>query len=164
MGCQRGLPLVGGAQCCRGTGNAAQAHAHDAAALKLWRERRKRAQEGEDRAWEELRESPYFSQITRNDLSAFELCEVQAELGRCKPVVRAWLVCRTLREFPRRRAYLAFVELPGLADEDRFELCRWLEQHLSLPGPVLVLWAGESPTLEEIRRGAFEPIYPAIKA
>ena len=54
--------------------------------------------------------------------------------------------------------------MPGMADEDRFELCRWLEQHLSLPGPLLVLWAGESPTLEEIRRGAFEPIYPAIGA
>jgi len=26
---------------------------------------------------------------------------------------------------------------------------------------VLVLWAGESPTLEEIRRGAFEAVYPA---
>jgi len=137
---------------------------HDAAALKLWRERRKRAQEGEERAWEELRDTPYFSQITRHDLSAFELGEVQAELGRCKPVARAWLVCKTLREFPRRRAYLAFVELPGMADEERFELCRWLEGHLSLPGPVLVLWAGESPTLEEIRRGAFEPIYPAIGA
>ncbi|MFG6487885.1 M48 family metalloprotease [Roseateles sp. BYS78W] len=137
---------------------------HDAAALKLWRERRKRAKEGEERAWEELRDTPYFSQITRHDLSAFELGEVQAELGRCKPVARAWLVCKTLREFPRRRAYLAFVELPGMADEDRFELCRWLEGHLSLPGPVLVLWAGESPTLEEIRRGAFEPIYSAIGA
>lgn len=138
--------------------------AHDAAALKLWRERRKQAEEGEERAWEELRQTPYFAQIGRHDLSAFELGEVQAELGRCKPVVRAWLVCKTLREFPRRRAYLAFVELPGMADEDRFELCRWLEGHLSLPGPVLVLWAGESPTLEEIRRGAFEPVYPSLNA
>jgi len=137
---------------------------HDAAALKLWRERRKQAQEGEERAWEELRDTPYFSQIARHDLSAFELGEVQAELTRCKPVARAWLVCKTLREFPRRRAYLAFVELPGMTDEDRFELCRWLEGSLSLPGPVLVLWAGESPTLEEIRRSAFEPIYPLLSA
>ncbi|KQY81107.1 M48 family metallopeptidase [Pelomonas sp. Root1444] len=137
---------------------------HDAAALKLWRERRKQAEEGEERAWEELRQTPYFSQVGRHDLSSFELGEVQAELTRCKPVVRAWLVCKMLREFPRRRAYLAFVELPGMSDEDRFELCRWLEGNLSLPGPVLVLWAGESPTLEEIRRGAFEPIYPLLNA
>ena len=135
---------------------------HDAAALKLWRERRKQAEEAEDRAWEELRQMPYFSQVARHDLSAFELGEVQAELARCRPLARAWLVCKTLREFPRRRAYLAFVELPGMTDEDRFDLCRWLERNLSLPGPVLVLWAGESPTLEEIRRGAFEPVYPQI--
>jgi hypothetical protein len=138
--------------------------AYDAAALKLWRERRKQAQEGEERAWEELRQTPYFSQVARHDLSAFELGEVQAELARCQPVARAWLVCKTLREFPRRRAYLAFVELPGMSDEDRYELCRWLEGSLSLPGPVLVLWAGESPTLEEIRRGAFEAVYPQVSA
>lgn len=138
--------------------------AHDAAALKLWRERRRQAQEGEERAWEELRQLPYFGQVTRHDLSAFELGEVQAELARCKPVARGWLVCKALREFPRRRAYVAFVELPSMADEDRFALCRWLERTLSLPGPVLVLWAGESPTLEEIRRGAFEPVYPQVGA
>lgn len=138
--------------------------AHDAAALKLWRERVRQAQEAEERAWEDLREEPYFSQVTRHDLSAFELGEVQAELGRCKPVVRAWLVNKALRDFPQRRAYLSFVELPGMADEDRFELCRWLERTLSLPGAVLVLWAGESPTLEEIRRGAFEAVYPVMGA
>lgn len=77
-------------------------------------------------------------------------------------MARAWLVCKTLREFPRRRAYLAFVDLPGMSDEDRYELCRWLERNLSLPGPALVLWAGESPTLDEIRRGAFEPFYPDL--
>lgn len=138
--------------------------AHDAAALKLWRERVKQAQEGEDRAWEELRQTPYFAQVTRHDLSSFELGEVQAELARCKPLARCWLVNKQLREFPRRRAYLVFVELPHMADEDRYELCRGLERSLSLPGPALVLWAGESPTLDEIRRGAFEPIYPQLAA
>lgn len=138
--------------------------AHDAAALKLWRERLKQAQAAEERAWDELQQTPYFSQISRHDLSAFELGEVQAELARCKPVVRCWLVSKTLREFPRRRAYLVFVELPGMADADRYELCRWLERTLSLPGPALVLWAGESPTLEDIRRGAFEPVYPGLQA
>ena len=42
--------------------------------------------------------------------------------------------------------YLLFVELPGMDDEDRYELCRSLERTLGLPGPVLALWAGESPT------------------
>lgn len=135
---------------------------HDAAALKLWRERARQALEGEERAWEELRQTPYFNQIARHDLSDFELGEVQVELARCKPVARCWLVAKTLREFPRRRAYLVFVDLPGMADEARYELCRWLERSLSLPGPALVLWAGESPTLEEIRRGAFEPVYPRL--
>ena len=140
--------------------------AHDAAALKLWRERAKQAYEGEERAWEELREEPYFGRVSRHDLSAFELGEVQAELARCKPVARCWIVAKSLREFPRRRAYLVFVELPGMSDEDRFDLCRWLERSLSLPGPgpALVLWAGESPTLQDIRRGAFEPVYPGLQA
>jgi len=116
--------------------------AHDAAALKLWRERARLAQEGEERAWEELRQMPFFSQITRHDLSVFELVEEQQELARCRPVVRCWLVSKALREFPRRRAYLVFVELPGMADEDRYALCRWLERNLDLPGPALVFWAG----------------------
>lgn len=138
---------------------------HEAVALKLWRERLKLAQEGEERAWEEQRQKPYFSQIGRHDLTTFELGEVLAELARCKPVARCWLVTKRLREFPSRRAYLVFVELPqAMADEDRYRLCRWLERSLSLPGPALVLWAGDSPTLEEIRRAAFEPVYPAISA
>ena len=52
-----------------------------------------------------------------------------------------------------------FVELPGMDDESRYHLCRALERNLSLPGPGLVLWAGESPTLQQIERSAFEPIY-----
>ena len=102
--------------------------------------------------------SPFFSRVTRHDLSAFEQAELQAELIRYLPVAQAWLVRKHLREFPRRRAYLLFVELPGLDDEDRFDLCRRLERQLSLPGPVLV-WAGESPTLDDIRRHAADPVF-----
>ncbi len=131
----------------------------DTAALKLWRERLKTAAEGEDRAWEELQEQPYFQRIGRHDLNDFELGELRLELARCKPLQRCWLVCKHLREFPQRRAYLVFVELPGMDDEDRYGLCRSLERSLSLPGPALVLWAGESPTLEEITRSAFEPVH-----
>ena len=69
------------------------------------------------------------------------------------------VVRKNLREYPQRRAYLVFVELPGMDDESRYHLCRALERNLSLPGPALVLWAGESPTLQQIERSAFEPIY-----
>ena len=132
---------------------------HDAAAFKQWRKRLERAQESEERAWEELSGTPFFSQVTRHDLSAFELAELQAELARCAPVARCWLVRKNLREHPQRRAYLLFVELPGMDDESRYHLCRSLERNLSLPGPALALWAGESPSLKEIQRYAFDPIF-----
>jgi hypothetical protein len=132
---------------------------HDAAAFKQWRKRLERAQESEERAWEELSNPAYFSHIARHDLSEFELGEFQAELARCTPIARAWLVRKNLREHPQRRAYLLFVELPGMEDEDRYDLCRSLERSLGLPGPVLVLWAGESPTPREIQRSAFEPVF-----
>ncbi|MDM0114209.1 M48 family metallopeptidase [Variovorax sp. J22R133] len=127
---------------------------HDETGLKLWRARLKEADEAERRAWEEITSTPYFSQITRHDLSDFEAGELQADLVRCHPISRAWLVRKALREFPWRRAYILFVDLPGMADEDRYHLCRQLEQTLSLPGAALVLWAGHAPTLEEIERNA----------
>ena len=132
---------------------------HDAAAFKQWRKRLERAQESEERAWEELSGTPYFSQITRHDLSAFELAELQAELSRCAPLHRAWLVRKQLREHPQRRAYLLFVDLPGMDDENRYHLCRALERNLSIPGSALALWAGESPTLQDIERYAFDPVF-----
>jgi len=132
---------------------------HDAAAFKQWRKRLERAQESEERAWEELSGTPFFSQVTRHDLSAFELAELQAELARCAPVARCWLVRKNLREHPQRRAYLVFVDLPGMDDESRYHLCRSLERNLSLPGPALALWAGGSPSLKEIQRYAFDPVF-----
>jgi len=135
------------------------AGAHDEDALKLWRGRLKEAEEAEARAWEEITETPYFSQIARHDLGDHELGELRADLARCLPVSQAWLVRKILREFPWRRAYVVFVELPGLDDDDRWQLCRQLEHTLSLPGAALVLWAGHSPTLEEIERQAFGAIW-----
>ena len=38
-------------------------------------------------------------------------------------------------------------------------LCRNLERTLDLPGPVLVLWAGPSPTLQDIQKYAFDAVY-----
>ncbi|RYF74456.1 MAG: peptidase M48 [Comamonadaceae bacterium] len=128
---------------------------YDDVALRQWRSRRKEAEEGERRAWEEIVETPVFSHVARHDLNAFELGEFQSDLARCKPVARAWLVRKNLREFPWRRAYIVFVELPALDDEERFDVCRSLERSLGLPGIALVLWAGHSPTLQEIERQAF---------
>ena len=131
-----------------------EAGSHDEAALKHWRGRLKEADEAERRAWEEIATTPFFSQITAHDLSDFESGELQADLVRCHPISRAWLVRKNLREFPWRRAYILFVDLPGMVDEERYHLCRQLEQTLSLPGATLVLWAGHSPTLEDIQRHA----------
>lgn len=131
----------------------------DEAALKLWRERRRQAEEAEERAWEELADTPCFQSISRHDLSEFELGELQADLARCKPVARAWLVRKNLREFAYRRCYIVFLELPQLDDEDRYDLCRSLERSLDLPGQALVLWGGHSPTLGEIGQHAFDAVY-----
>jgi hypothetical protein len=38
-------------------------------------------------------------------------------------------------------------------------MCRQLEQTLTLPGATLVLWAGHSPTLEDIEREAFGVVW-----
>lgn len=132
---------------------------HDEAGLKLWRGRLKEAEEAEARAWEALTETPFFSQIARHDLSDHELDELRGDLARCLSVSRAWLVRKNLRDNPWRRAYIVFVELPRLDDAERWQLCRELEQNLSLPGMALVLWAGHSPTLEQIEREAFGPVW-----
>lgn len=127
--------------------------------LKLWRARLKQAEEAEGRAWAELTQTPFFQSITRHDLNDFETGEFQSDMARCKPVARAWLVRKTLREFSCRRCYLLFVELPGMDDDDRYHLCRSLERTLDLPGPVLVLWAGQSPALADIQHKAFNPLF-----
>ena len=135
----------------------------DEPALKLWRERRRQAEEAEERAWDELCDTPCFQSIDRHDLDEFELGELQADLARCQPVARAWLVRKNLREFPHRRCYIVFLELPQLDDEDRYDLCRNLERSLDLPGPALVLWAGHSPTLAEIGQHAFHTVYASAR-
>jgi hypothetical protein len=136
----------------------------DEKALKLWRARLKDAGEAEERAWEEMVETPFFQAIGRHDLSEFERGEFLPAIARQPAVARAWLVRKQLRELPHRRCYILFLELPGLEDEDRHDLCRALESSLDLPGQVLALWAGHSPTLEEIARGAFEPVYTRTRA
>lgn len=127
--------------------------------LKVWRERFKEALLAEERAWAEMSETPFFHAIARHDLNEFEKGEFHAAMARCKPLVSAWLVRKMLNELPYRRCYLLFIELPGIPDAERYNLCRSLERSLDLPGRVQVLWAGHSPTLDDIRRNAFEAVY-----
>lgn len=131
----------------------------DDKALKLWRERLKQADQVEQRAWDDMTDTPFFHSITRHDLNEFERGEFMSDIARCKPVKHAWLVRKVLKEFAYRRCYILFIELPGMADEDRYNLCRSLERTLDLPGPVMVLWAGHSPTLQEIQKNAFDAVY-----
>ncbi|QTD46470.1 M48 family metallopeptidase [Ottowia testudinis] len=138
----------------------AEGHGGDAD-LKRWRERLKQAEDAEQRAWEELAEPPHLQGISRHDLNEFELGELQGALARFGHVQTAWLVSKRLKEFAWRRAYLLLVELPGYDDETRYAMCRHLEQLLDLPGPVLALWAGHDPTLQDIQRQCFEPVYVA---
>ncbi len=132
---------------------------HDAAAYKQWRKRLERAQEAEDRAWEELSAASLFARAVRHDLSPFEQTELTTQLARYRNVARAWLVRKQLREFPRRRAYLLFVELPGLEPDEGLALCHRLENSLSMPGPMLVMDADEASSPEELKRHAAEPVF-----
>ena len=132
---------------------------HDAAAYKQWRKRLERAQEAEDRAWEELSGASLFARAVRHDLSPFEQTELTTPLARYRNVSRAWLVRKQLREFPRRRAYLLFVEMPGLEPDEGLALCHRLENSLSMPGPMLVMDADEASSPEELKRHAAEPVF-----
>ena len=132
---------------------------HDAAAYKQWRKRLERAQEAEDRAWEELSAASLFARAVRHDLSPFEQTELTTQLARYRNVARAWLVRKQLREFPRRRAYLLFVEMPGLEPDEGLALCHRLENSLSMPGPMLVMDADEASSPEELKRHAAEPVF-----
>ena len=132
---------------------------HDAAAYKQWRKRLERAQEAEDRAWEELSGVSLFARAVRHDLSPFEQTELTTQLARYRNVARAWLVRKQLREFPRRRAYLLFVEMPGLEPDEGLALCHRLENSLSMPGPMLVMDADEASSPEELKRHAAEPVF-----
>jgi hypothetical protein len=134
----------------------------DESALRTWRERLKPAEEAESRAWDELVHTPFFQAISRHDLNEFELGECHSSLARYTSVKRAWLVRKNLREFPYRRCYVLFVDLPTLSDDNRYDVCRSLEQSIDLPGQVLAICAGESPTLAEIQSNAFEAVYSRV--
>jgi len=127
--------------------------------LQRWRDRRDAAEDMERRATRELAESPFFVSIEPSDLKEFEKGELLSRLARCPPVARAWLVRKRLAGFGSRRCYIIFLELPGLDDDRRHQVCRELESTLELPGLTLAVGAGRTPRLSEIRRHAFEPVY-----
>ena len=77
-------------------------------------------QESEERAWEELSHPACFSHIARHDLSEFELGSFRPSWPAA-PHCACLAGAQNLREHPQRRAYLLFVELPGMDDEDRYE-------------------------------------------
>ncbi|HQS32082.1 peptidase M48 [Polaromonas sp.] len=129
------------------------------AELQRWRERREAAEDMERGATRELAESPFFASIEPSDLKEFEKGELLSRLARCPPVARAWLVRKRLTGFGSRRCYIVFLDLPGLSDERRHQVCRELESTLELPGLTLAVGAGRTPTLAEIRRQAFDPVY-----
>lgn len=131
----------------------------DEKALKLWRERRRQAEEAEERAWEELRGSGLLEATSRHDLGEFEAGELQGELARCAPLARAWLLRKNLREFPWRRCYVLLVELPALEEREQWETCRGLERWLSLPGPVVVACTGDGLRPADVQRQAGAAFY-----
>ena len=131
----------------------------DNAVLQRWHERRAVAEEMEHRAMRELAETPYFALIESSDLEEFEKGELLSRLARCTPVARAWLVRKRLAGFGSRRCYIVFLHLPGLAEKQCDSVCRELESTLELPGLTLAVSAGRVPTLSEIKRHAFEPVY-----
>ena len=127
--------------------------------LPRWRARRDEAEQQERWAAQLLAETPVFDSIEPGDLNEFEKGEMMSRLARCPPVQRAWLVRKRLGEFAARRSYLVFLELRRLNPDTRYHLCRELESSLELPGLTRVVPAGLSPTLSEVSRRAFEPVY-----
>jgi Zn-dependent protease with chaperone function len=135
--------------------------AHDAQQLKSWRVRLKSAEEAEARAWEELSEPPFLARTSASDLDEFDQRELQVELAGWRPVRRAWLLRKQLREFPARRCYLLVVELSGVDDDGTWDFCRALQRAVSLPGPAVVLWSGQDPELAALGQKAGAPLYAA---
>lgn len=138
-----------------------EAHIHTTPPEQLtrWRQRVKDAQASDQSVWDALLTPPWLQRVSRHDLDELDLDDALAVIAREPAVTRAWLVCRDVSGHGRRVAYLLLLELPGLSDAQRHGLCRQLEQAVDLPGPTLALWAGEDPTLRDIERHAFAPIY-----
>lgn len=112
--------------------------AHDGETLKLWRQRLKEATAAEERAWEELNEPPFLANAARPELDEFDQEELRSDLAGF-PLARCWVVGKRLKEFPARRCYLLLLEPDGVPDEETGQLCRAVQDAVSLPGPFRVL-------------------------
>lgn len=135
---------------------------HDAQALKLWRERFKLGEAAEERAWEELTQPPFAVAGARADLNEFERAELQAELADWPDVAQAWLLRKSVREFPHRRCFVLVVDLPDLDDGGRWEVCRALERAVPVPGHLLVVTPGRDLSKRDAERHSGGAIYPAV--
>lgn len=145
--CQQALTLLGTTDASADT-------------LARWRLRLKEAEAAEQRAWEELQTPPVWANLSRHDLSPFELSAWTAQLARQPLVGQAWLARKELRELPYRRTYLMVLSLDDDLDpEDALMVCEALAARLPLPGRALVLCAGIHLAPTDIHRHLREPLY-----
>lgn len=128
-------------------------------ALKLWRDRRREAENTEAEVMQELARGSALESAQPHDLTSFELTEVQTELARIQPVRQAWLVRKRIQSLPDRRAYVLLVALTRTEDFAKRQLCMELEQRLELPGMVSVVPSDEAGSKEQLARAAGQPIF-----
>lgn len=136
---------------------------YDAAALRLWRDRAREAEQQQQSFFDSLQQAPVFQGTRVNDLSEFELADLRGELALFKPISQAWLLSKPDSSMPELRIHLLLVQAPRLNEEQRSELRRALYADVDLPGMLLVVCVGpdEPASEEEARRHARQPIYVA---
>ena len=141
----------------------AKQSSYDAAAMRLWRERAKQAEQEQHRFLQALQEAPVFQQVRMHDLSEFELEELRGELALYKVISQAWLLSKYESSMPELRIHLLLVQAPTLNEDGRAQLRRALYDDLNLPGMLLVVCVGpnEPASEEDARRHARQPIYLA---
>lgn len=136
---------------------------YDAAAMRLWRDRAREAEQQQQGFFDALQQAPVFQSTRVNDLSEFELADLRGELALFKPISQAWLLSKQESSMPELRIHLLLVQAPRLDEEDRSQLRRALYADIDLPGMLLVVCVGpdEPASEEEARRHARQPIYLA---
>ena len=93
------------------------------------------------------------------------LDELHQHLSSLASHVRAaWLVRKRLPAFDGRQAFLLLLDLPHLDEADGLQLCQHLEHSLQLPGPILIMRAGQALPLADIRRRCGAPVFESAAA
>lgn len=136
---------------------------YDAQALRLWRDRAREAAQTDENLRQELSDSPAFDNVTRHDMSEFELADLEAELALIRQVKEAWLLRKQLPSNPNTRTYALVVSLPGIQGEALEQLVQFILQRIDLPGPYVLQHADmqDEDIAREVRRHAKEPFYVA---